>query len=54
MDLATEVYEEGIQDLVTRYDRCLNVGRDYVENNLGSVIMIRSLCLRLQALIPPT
>jgi hypothetical protein len=26
-----EVYDEGIQKLVTRYDKCLNVGGDYVE-----------------------
>jgi hypothetical protein len=38
--LAAEVYDEGIQKLVTRYDKCLNVGGNYVENNLGSVIMI--------------
>jgi histone-lysine N-methyltransferase SETMAR len=29
--LAAEVYDEGIQKLVTRYDKCLNVGGDYVE-----------------------
>jgi hypothetical protein len=29
--LAAEVYDEGIQNLVTRYDRCLNVGGDCVE-----------------------
>jgi histone-lysine N-methyltransferase SETMAR len=29
--LAAEVYDEGIQELVTRYDKCLNVGGDYVE-----------------------
>jgi hypothetical protein len=29
--LAAEVYDEGIQKLVTRYDKCLNVGSDYVE-----------------------
>jgi hypothetical protein len=29
--LAAAVYDEGIQKLVTRYDRCLNVGGDYVE-----------------------
>jgi histone-lysine N-methyltransferase SETMAR len=29
--LAVEVYDEGIQKLVTRYDKCLNVGGDYVE-----------------------
>jgi hypothetical protein len=29
--LAADVYEEGIQKLVTRYDRCLNVGGDCVE-----------------------
>jgi hypothetical protein len=28
--LTAEVYDEGIQ-LVTRYDKCLNVGGDYVE-----------------------
>jgi hypothetical protein len=26
--LAAEVYYEGIQKLVTRYDKCLNVGGD--------------------------
>jgi histone-lysine N-methyltransferase SETMAR len=30
-ELAAEVYDEGIQKLVTRYDKCLNVGGDYVE-----------------------
>jgi hypothetical protein len=34
MDLAVEVYDEGTQNLATRYERSLNVGRDYVENNL--------------------
>jgi hypothetical protein len=29
--LAAEVYDEGIQKLVTRYDKCLNVGGDFVE-----------------------
>jgi histone-lysine N-methyltransferase SETMAR len=29
--LAVEVYDEGIQKLVTRYDKSLNVGGDYVE-----------------------
>jgi hypothetical protein len=29
--LAAEVYDEGIQKLVTRYDKCLNVGGNYVE-----------------------
>jgi hypothetical protein len=29
--LAVEVYDEGIQKLVTRYDKCLNVGGDYAE-----------------------
>jgi hypothetical protein len=29
--LAAEVYDKGIQKLVTRYDKCLNVGGDYVE-----------------------
>jgi hypothetical protein len=43
--LAAEVYDEGIQKLVTRYDKCLNIFGDYVENNLGSVIMIHSFCL---------
>jgi hypothetical protein len=38
--LAAEVCDEGIQKLVTRYNKCLNFGGDYVENNLGSVIMI--------------
>jgi hypothetical protein len=32
--LAAEVYDEGIQKLVTRYDKCLNVGGDYVEKYL--------------------
>jgi histone-lysine N-methyltransferase SETMAR len=31
--LAAEVYDEDIQKLVTRYDKCLNVGSDYIENN---------------------
>jgi hypothetical protein len=30
--LAAEVYDEGIQKLVRRYDKCLSVGSDYVEN----------------------
>jgi hypothetical protein len=38
--LAAVVYDEGIQKLVTRYVKCMNVGGDYVENNLGSVIMV--------------
>jgi len=29
--LAAEVYDEGIQKLVTVYDSCLNVGSDCVE-----------------------
>jgi hypothetical protein len=29
--LAAEVYDEGIQKLVTRYDKCMNVGGDCVE-----------------------
>jgi hypothetical protein len=29
--LAAEVCDEGIQKLVTRYDKCLNVGGNYVE-----------------------
>jgi hypothetical protein len=29
--LAAEVYDEGLQKLVTRYDKCLKVGGDYVE-----------------------
>jgi hypothetical protein len=29
--LEVEVYDEGIQKLVTRYDKCLNVCGDYVE-----------------------
>jgi hypothetical protein len=29
--LAAEVYDEGIQKLITRYDKCLNVGDDYVQ-----------------------
>jgi histone-lysine N-methyltransferase SETMAR len=37
--LAAEVYDEDTQKLVTRY-KCLKIGGDYVENNLGSVIMI--------------
>jgi hypothetical protein len=38
--LAVKVYDEGTQKLVTRYDKCLNVGGDYVQKNLVSVIMI--------------
>jgi hypothetical protein len=30
-ELAAEDYDEGIQKLVTRYDKCLNAGGDYVE-----------------------
>jgi hypothetical protein len=26
------VYDKGIQKLVTRYNKCLNVGGDYIEN----------------------
>jgi hypothetical protein len=29
--LATEVYDESIQKLVTNYDKCLNVGGDSAE-----------------------
>jgi hypothetical protein len=29
--LAAEVYDEGIQKLVTLYNKCLNVGGDYVK-----------------------
>jgi histone-lysine N-methyltransferase SETMAR len=29
--LVAEVYDEGILKLITRYDKCLNVGGDYVE-----------------------
>jgi hypothetical protein len=29
--LAVEVYDEDIQNLITRCDKCLNVGGDYVE-----------------------
>jgi hypothetical protein len=29
--LVVEVYDKGIQNLITRYDKCLNVGGDYVE-----------------------
>jgi histone-lysine N-methyltransferase SETMAR len=29
--LAAEIYDECIQKLVTHYDKCLNVGGDYVE-----------------------
>jgi hypothetical protein len=29
--LVAEVYDEGIQKLVTRYDKCLEVDGDYVE-----------------------
>jgi len=29
--LTAEVYDEGIQKLVTGYDKCRNVGGDYVE-----------------------
>jgi hypothetical protein len=32
--LAAEVYDEGIQKLVTHYDKCLNVGDDYIEQYL--------------------
>jgi hypothetical protein len=29
--LAADFFDEGIQKLVPRYDRCLNLGGDYVE-----------------------
>jgi hypothetical protein len=29
--LVADVYDEGIQNLITRYDKCLNVGGDYVQ-----------------------
>jgi hypothetical protein len=29
--LEAEVYDEGIQKLVASYDKCINVGGDYVE-----------------------
>lgn len=29
--LAAEGYDEGIQKLITQYDKCLHVGGDYVE-----------------------
>jgi hypothetical protein len=29
--LAAAVYDEGVQKLVTRCDKCLNVGGEYVE-----------------------
>lgn len=32
--LAAEVYDDGIQKLVTGYDMCLNVDGDYVEKFL--------------------
>jgi len=32
--LAADVYDEGIQKLITRYDRCLNVGGNCVEKYL--------------------
>jgi hypothetical protein len=35
--LAAEVYDKGIEKLVTRYDKYLNVGGDYVEKNNCSV-----------------
>ena len=43
--LAAELYDEGIQKLVACCDKCLNVGGNYVENNVRSVIMIRYICL---------
>jgi hypothetical protein len=29
--LAAEVCDEGIQNLITRFDKCVNVGGNYVE-----------------------
>jgi hypothetical protein len=29
--LAADLFDEGIQKLVSRYDKCLNLGVDYVE-----------------------
>ncbi|KAJ4434601.1 hypothetical protein ANN_23163 [Periplaneta americana] len=34
-ELAAEEYNTGILKLVNRYDKCLNVGGDYVENAVG-------------------
>ena len=28
---AADFYEDGIQKLITRYDKCLNIGGNYVE-----------------------
>jgi hypothetical protein len=30
-ELVAEVYDEGIQNLITCYDKCVNVGGNYVE-----------------------
>jgi len=35
--LAAAFFEEGIQKLVPRYDKCLNNGGEYVENSLKNV-----------------
>jgi hypothetical protein len=31
LSLAADFYEQGIQNLVSRYDRCLKVGGSYIE-----------------------
>jgi hypothetical protein len=36
--LEVEVYDKGIQKLITGYDKCLNAGGDYVEKQLGICI----------------
>jgi hypothetical protein len=33
--LTANVYDKGKQKFVTRYDKCLNVNGDYVENKWG-------------------
>jgi len=35
--LAAEVYDEGIQKLITGYDKCLNIGDDCDEKQLGGL-----------------
>jgi histone-lysine N-methyltransferase SETMAR len=44
-ELAAEVHDEGIQKLVTHYDKRLNVSGDYVEKITDSVIMIHQVFL---------
>jgi hypothetical protein len=38
--LATDFYDAGIQKLVTRNDKCLNIHGDYVKSDLRFVVIM--------------